>query len=36
MYRFLTTHVVIFLELEHALKDFLDSKNYRTLIKLFN
>ena len=36
MYGFLTTQVVILLELEQVLKDFLDSKNYRTLIKLLD
>ena len=34
MYGFLTTYVVILLEFEQALKNFLDSKNYRTLTKL--
>ena len=36
VYGFLTTQVVILLELEQVLKDFLDSKNYRTLIKLLD
>ena len=36
MYGFLTTHVVILLELEQALKDFLDSKYFRTFIKLLD
>ena len=36
MYGFLTTHVVILLELEQALKDFLNSKNCRTLIELLD
>ena len=33
---FLTIQVVIFLELEQALKDFLDLEIYRALIKLLD
>ena len=36
MYDFLTIHVVSLLELEQALKDFLDLEIYRAFIKLLD
>ena len=36
VYDFLTIHVVSFLKLEQALKDFLDLEIYRAFIKLLD